>query len=122
MNQRRTGNLWPIISSAGKCSDFNFARVSESPFVHCTQPCGFVCQRQKPLGYEREARVIKRKVGEKMNRGSTQMEQFFRFMLAFVIVIILGGVVAKYLDDNYSSFQIEETADKDTGKENSKEK
>lgn len=65
----------------------------------------------------------KRKVGEKkMNRGSTQMEQFFRFMLAFVIVIILGGVVAKYLDDNYSSFQIEETADKDTGKENSKEK
>lgn len=40
------------------------------------------------------------------------MEQFFRFMLAFVIVIILGGVVAKYLDDNYSSFQIEETADK----------
>ena len=63
----------------------------------------------------------KRKVGEKMNRGSTQMEQFFRFMLAFVIVIILGGVVAKYLDDNYSSFQIEETADKDTGKENSKE-
>ena len=57
-----------------------------------------------------------------MNRGSTQMEQFFRFMLAFVIVIILGGVVAKCLDDNYSSFQIEETADKDTGKENSKEK
>ncbi|MCB6589297.1 hypothetical protein LI294_18495 [bacterium 210702-DFI.5.13] len=57
-----------------------------------------------------------------MNRGSTQMEQFFRFMLMFVIVIILGGVVAKYLDDNYSSFQIEETADKDTGKENSKEK
>lgn len=50
------------------------------------------------------------------------MEQFFRFMLVFVIVIILGGVVAKYLDDNYSSFQIEETADKDTGKENSKEK
>ena len=41
------------------------------------------------------------------------MEQFFRFMLAFVIVIILGGVVAKYLDDNYSSFQIEETADKE---------
>ena len=31
------------------------------PFVHCTQPCGFVCQRQKPLGYEREARVIKNK-------------------------------------------------------------
>lgn len=64
----------------------------------------------------------KRKAGEKMNRGNSQMEQFFRFMLAFVIVIILGGVVAKYLDDNYSSFQIEETADKDTGKENSKEK
>ena len=82
-----------------------------------------MCQNPRSKsGYEREARVIKRKVGEKMNRGSTQMEQFFRFMLAFVIVIILGGVVAKYLDDNYSSFQIEETADKDTGKENSKEK
>lgn len=23
---------------------FNFARGSESPFVHCTQPYGFVCQ------------------------------------------------------------------------------
>ena len=49
------------------------------------------------------------------------MEQFFRFMLMFVIVIILGGVVAKYLDDNYSSFQIEETADKDAEKEDNKE-
>jgi len=57
-----------------------------------------------------------------MNRGSTQMEQFFRFMLAFVIVLILGGVVTKYLDDNYSSFQIEETTEKDAGTENSKEK
>ena len=37
---------------------FNFARRSESPFMHGTQPSGFVCQRQKPLGYEREARVI----------------------------------------------------------------
>ena len=37
---------------------FNFACGSESPFVHGTQPSGFGCQRQKPLGYEREARVI----------------------------------------------------------------
>ena len=50
------------------------------------------------------------------------MEQFFRFMLAIVIVMILLGVVTKYLDDNYSSFQIEETADKDAEKENNKEK
>ena len=50
------------------------------------------------------------------------MEQFFRFMLAFVIVMILLGVVTKYLDDNYSSFHIEETADKDAEKENNKEK
>lgn len=56
-----------------------------------------------------------------MNRGNSQMEQFFRFMLAFVIVMILIGVATKYLDDNYSSFQIEETTDKDNGKENSKE-
>ena len=27
---------------------------------HYTQPYGFACQRQKPLGYEREARVIKK--------------------------------------------------------------
>lgn len=63
----------------------------------------------------------KRKAGEKMNRGNSQMEQFFRFMLAFVIVMILIGVATKYLDDNYSSFQIEETADKDAEKEDNKE-
>jgi hypothetical protein len=56
-----------------------------------------------------------------MNRGNSQMEQFFRFMLAFVIVMILIGVATKYLDDNYSSFQIEETADKDAEKEDNKE-
>lgn len=49
------------------------------------------------------------------------MEQFFRFMLAFVIVMILIGVATKYLDDNYSSLQIEETADKDAEKEDNKE-
>lgn len=41
-----------------ECSGFSFARGFESPFVHYTQPCGFVCQRQKPLGYETERRVI----------------------------------------------------------------
>ena len=49
------------------------------------------------------------------------MEQFFRFMLAFVIVMILIGVASKYLDDNYSSFQIEETTDKDAEKGDNKE-
>ena len=37
--QRRTGNPRPTKSrSRVKCSGFNFARGSESPFVHCTQP------------------------------------------------------------------------------------
>ena len=31
-----------------QCSGFSFARGFKSPFVHCTQPCEFVCQRQKP--------------------------------------------------------------------------
>ena len=35
---------------------FNFARGSESPFVHCTQPYGLSASAR--LGYEREARVI----------------------------------------------------------------
>lgn len=40
--QRRTGNPRPIISSADKCSDFNFARGSESQFeTRFTQPFGF---------------------------------------------------------------------------------
>lgn len=42
---------------------------------------------------------------------NTQMEQLFKFLLAFVIVIILGSFIANYLDDNYSEFQIEETED-----------
>ena len=50
--QRRTGNPRPTKSRPRvKRSGFNFARGPESPFVHYTQPCGFVCQRQKPLGY-----------------------------------------------------------------------
>ena len=77
-NQRRTWNPRPIISSAGKYSDFNFARGSESPFE-----TRFIAGRQSTsgdgerkfteslslmaslaalrAGYEREARVIKEK-------------------------------------------------------------
>lgn len=47
------------------------------------------------------------------------MEQFFRFLLAFVMVIILGTAISNYLDKNYSSFQIEETND-DSGKKGDK--
>ena len=37
--QRRTGNPRPTKSRPRvKCSGFNFAHGSESPFVHCTQP------------------------------------------------------------------------------------
>ena len=42
---------------------------------------------------------------------NSQMEQFFKFLLAFVMVIILGTAISNYLDKNYSSFQIEETSD-----------
>ena len=57
--QRRAGNPRPTKSRLRvKCSCFTITRGSESPFVHYTQPCGFACQRQKPLGYETERRVI----------------------------------------------------------------
>ena len=49
-NYRRTGNprqtrSHPWVKSASS----NFARWSESPFVHCTQPGGFVCQPLRGL-------------------------------------------------------------------------
>ena len=48
--QRRTGNPRPTKSrSRVKCSGFNFAHGSESPFVHCTQPYGFACQPLRGL-------------------------------------------------------------------------
>ena len=37
---------------------FNFARGSESTFVHCTQPLRLRLSASARLGYEREARVI----------------------------------------------------------------
>lgn len=49
---------------------------------------------------------------------NSQMEQFFRFMLAFVMVIILGSVITGYLKTNYSSFTIEETTESDNGNGN----
>ena len=42
---------------------------------------------------------------------NSPMEQFFKFLLAFVMVIILGTAISNYIDKNYSSFQIEETSD-----------
>lgn len=46
---------------------------------------------------------------------NSQMEQFFKFMLAFVMVIILGSVVTGYLKDNFSTFTIEETSETESG-------
>ena len=58
--QRRTGNLRPTQSrSRVKCSGFNFARGSESPFVHCTQPYGFACQPLRGLVTSRNGELSK---------------------------------------------------------------
>ena len=58
-NYRRTGNprqtrSHPWVKSASS----NFARWSESPFVHCTQPYGFACQPLRGLVTSRQRRVI----------------------------------------------------------------
>ena len=69
--------------------------------MHYTQPYGFVCQRQKSLGYEREARVIKYKFLQKevpcmeitssyqveilSNADMKSTVQIYRRALAFVI-------------------------------------
>lgn len=42
---------------------------------------------------------------------NSQSEQFFKGILIFVVVIILGSFIAKQLQTNYSSFQIEETTE-----------
>ena len=48
--QRKTGSPRPTKSRPRvKYSGFNFARGSESPFVHCTQPYGFACQPLRGL-------------------------------------------------------------------------
>ena len=40
---------------------FNFARGSESPFVHCTQPYGFACQPLRGLVTSRNGELSKEK-------------------------------------------------------------
>ena len=61
--QRRTGNPRPTKSrSRVKCSGFNFARGSESPFVHCTQPYGFACQPLRGLVTNRNGELSKRTI------------------------------------------------------------
>ena len=48
--QRKTGSPRPTKNRPRvKYSGFNFARGSESPFVHCTQPYGFACQPLRGL-------------------------------------------------------------------------
>lgn len=62
---------------------------------------------------------IKRNIKGGDKKMNSPMEQFFKFLLAFVMVIILGTAISNYLDKNYSSFQIEETSD-NSGKKGDK--
>lgn len=57
--------------------------------------------------------LLKKRGGEMVM--NSQMEQFFKFMLAFVMVIILGSVITGYLKDNFSTFTIEETSENESG-------
>ena len=70
INQQRTGNPRPTKSRPRvKCFGFNFTCGSESPFeTRFTQPYGFACQRQKPLGYEPKQRIIKKSKKTSMPR------------------------------------------------------
>ena len=81
--QRRTGNPRPTKSRPRvKRSGFNFARGSESPFVHCTQPYrragnppssgtrehssryhGFACQPLRGLVTSRNGEISKKTMG-----------------------------------------------------------
>lgn len=46
---------------------------------------------------------------------STQMEQFFKVMLAFIMVMVLGAYVSNILEENFSSFEIiEDSANSNT--------
>lgn len=51
---------------------------------------------------------------------NTQMEQFFKVMLALVMTVLLIGTLASYLNDNYSSFDIQDETTETTTKTNGK--
>lgn len=42
---------------------------------------------------------------------SSQMQQLFKVLLAFVMVMLIGSYISSYLETNYSAFDMEETGD-----------
>ena len=53
LHQTRTGFPTPAYASNVSCDSKDGVRAGiEAKRVHCTQPHGFACQRQKPLGNE----------------------------------------------------------------------
>ena len=48
---------------------------------------------------------------------SSQMEQFFKVLLCLVMVALIIGVGSKYLESNYSKFDVENTVDAELAKQ-----
>ena len=80
--QRRTESPRPTKSRPRvKCFGFNFARGSESPFVHCTQSYGFACQPLRGLVTSRNGELsICRISAQKQHKKRSKNEFRFFFL------------------------------------------